>query len=142
MSININSVPKIPSLKTIKQKNPINSASLDFSNIVTAYKEYKVTHEIEETKRENIRAYRDITVEKYRKQRDFLEKYLTETFKERSTVIKGFFDALDSGLESGNDNVIKMAMSGIVSVIQKSPLQDINDFMKKLESDSDEVIEI
>lgn len=88
MSININSVPKIPSLKTIKQKNPINSASLAFSNIVTAYKEYKVTHEIEETKRENIRAYRDITVEKYRKQRDFLEKYLTETFKERSTVIK------------------------------------------------------
>lgn len=142
MSININSVPKIPSLKTIKQKNPINSASLSFSNIVTAYKEYKVTHEIEETKRENIRAYRDITVEKYRKQRDFLEKYLTETFKERSTVIKGFFDALDSGLESGNDNVIKMAMSGIVSVIQKSPLQDINDFMKKLESDSDEIIEI
>lgn len=142
MSININSVPKIPSLKTIKQKNPINSASLTFSNIVTAYKEYKVTHEIEETKRENIRAYRDITVEKYRKQRDFLEKYLTETFKERSTVIKGFFDALDSGLESGNDNVIKMAMSGIVSVIQKSPLQDINDFMKKLESDSDEIIEI
>ena len=51
MSININSVPKIPSLKTI---NPINSASLAFSNIVTAYKEYKVTHEIEETKRENI----------------------------------------------------------------------------------------
>lgn len=51
MSININSVPKIPSLKTIKQKNPINSASLAFSNIVTAYKEYKVTHEIEETKR-------------------------------------------------------------------------------------------
>lgn len=142
MSININSVPKIPSLKTIKQKNPINLASLAFSNIVTAYKEYKVTHEIEETKRENIRAYRDITVEKYRKQRDFLEKYLTETFKERSTVIKGFFDALDSGLESGNDNVIKMAMSGIVSVIQKSPLQDINDFMKKLESDSDEIIEI
>lgn len=67
---------------------------------------------------------------------------MTETFKERSTVIKGFFDALDSGLESGNDNVIKMAMSGIVSVIQKSPLQDINDFMKKLESDSDEIIEI
>lgn len=33
-------------------------------------------------------------------------------------------------------------MSGIVSVIQKSPLQDINDFMKKLESDSDEIIEI
>lgn len=64
MSININSVPKIPSLKTIKQKNPINSASLAFSNIVTAYKEYKVTHEIEETKRENIRAYRDMTVEK------------------------------------------------------------------------------
>lgn len=142
MSININSVPKIPSLKTIKQKNPINSASLAFSNIVTAYKEYKVTHEIEETKRKNIRAYRDTTVEKYRTQRDFLEKYLTETFKERSTVIKGFFDALDSGLESGNDNVIKMAMSGIVSVIQKSPLQDINDFMKKLESDSDEIIEI
>ena len=139
MSININSVPKIPSLKTI---NPINSASLAFSNIVTAYKEYKVTHEIEETKRENIRAYRDTTVEKYRTQRDFLEKYLTETFKERSTVIKGLFDALDSGLESGNDNVIKMAMSGIVSVIQKSPLQDINDFMKKLESDSDEIIEI
>lgn len=139
MSININSVPKIPSLKTI---NPINSASSAFSNIVTAYKEYKVTHEIEETKRENIRTYRDTTVEKYRTQRDFLEKYLTETFKERSTVIKGFFDALDSGLESGNDNVIKMAMSGIVSVIQKSPLQDINDFMKKLESDSDEIIEI
>ncbi len=67
---------------------------------------------------------------------------MTETFKERSTVIKGFFDALDSGLESGNDNVIKMVMSGIVSVIQKSPLQDINDFMKKLESDSDEIIEI
>ena len=43
---------------------------------------------------------------------------------------------------SPNNNVIKMAMSGIVSVIQKSPLQDINDFMKKLESDSDEIIEI
>lgn len=142
MSININSVPKISYLKTIKQQNPINSASLAFNNIVNAYKEYKVTHEIEETKRENIRAYRDITIEKYRKQRDFLEKYLTETFKERSTVIKGFFDALDSGLESGNDNIVKMAMAGIISVIQKSPLQDINDFMKKLESDSDEVIEI
>ena len=94
------------------------------------------------TKREFIRANRDVALARIKSQRDILELYLTKTFEERKTVIAGFFRELDAGIASGNDKVIAVAMQGIVSTVQTSPLQGVSEIMRQIDDPDVKSIEI
>lgn len=136
---------KIPQIPQMPQMPDISSPSMAlsaFSSILNVVKECKIVHETEETKREEIRARRDIIIKKYEQQRYVLETYLTNTFKERSMTIEGFFKALDSGIKTRNVEVIGWAMQSIVNVLQTSPLKGFNDFMRQVEDKNIDCIEI
>lgn len=97
--------------------------------------------EQEQTKRATINSWRDIRLEEIRSQKELLSQYLHHYFAERRTVIDGFFNALDKGLENNNIETINLAISGILGVVQSSPLKDMQNLMLDLKNDRVKEIE-
>ena len=56
-------------------------------------------------------------------------------------MIDGFFNALDKGLENNNIETINLAISGILGVVQSSPLKDMQNLMLDLKNDRVKEIE-
>lgn len=64
---------------------------------------------------------KDIEVNRTNQQVD-VQTYLKESLQSRKETIHGYFDALNSGIENNNNVAIQMAMSGLVNLVQSSPL--------------------
>jgi hypothetical protein len=90
---------------------------------VGAYKECKIISEQEQTKRENIRAYRDINVKAIEENSVILKDYLEKTFAERAYAIQEMFDRLDKGIESGDTQLMALTIGAIVDITKQSPLE-------------------
>ncbi len=132
------SVTKVPSSPASPQL-----ASEAFTQLVSAWREYKITKEVETTKRVQIAAWRDATITRLDYQRELLEDYLKNTFAERRTVIEGMFNKLDQGIAKGDNQLISMAMQSIISTVQTSPLQGVQQIFAQMDDfNSDEPIEI
>ena len=93
-----------------------------FQGLMDSYSDYQKTKQREMTNREAIRADRDITLARIKSQKEVLELYLKETFKERRDVLNQMFKALDKGLETGDIDVINSSLGGIIAVVKESPL--------------------
>lgn len=126
----------------IKQIPNTQMAESAFSKLVNAVKEYKTIKETEITKREYIRAKRDVAISKINAQKDILKIYFEHTFQERKNIFERLFNAFDKGIETNNDKAITYAMQGIISTMQNSPLQGVNDFMRQLENPDVQELEI
>lgn len=127
---------------TISKVVSTTEARSAFTQLIDAYKQIKSVREQEATKREFIKANRDVALARIKSQREILELYLTKTFEERKTVIAGFFRELDAGIASGNDKVIAVAMQGIVATVQTSPLQGVSEIMRQIDDPDVKSIEI
>lgn len=103
-----------------------------FRHMQDAVNDYKKTVEIERTKREAISSWKDVELEKIKHQKETLELYLKESFKERAVIISGLFEALDKGIESNNIDIISQSMSGIVNIARESPLAQATEAIEKL----------
>jgi len=97
---------------------------------------------VESTKRAAISAWRDKNVTQLENQREFLEKYLAETFRERAGVISQFFDRLDRGIEDNNPELINAAITGIVDIAKESPLKNVSTIMSAMNDPQVNMIEI
>ncbi len=93
-----------------------------FQGLMDSYSDYQKTKQREMTNREAIRADRDITLARIKSQKEVLELYLKETFKERRDMLNQMFKALDKGLETGDIDVINSSLGGIIAVAKESPL--------------------
>ncbi len=113
-----------------------------FSQLIDAWQNVKTVKEQEATKREFIRANRDVALARIKSQREILELYLTKTFKERKAVIENSFRILDEGIASGNDKAIDAAMTMIVNTVQTSPLQGVKEIMRQIDDPDVKCIEI
>ena len=98
------------------------SATQAFDNLVSAWKECTIVAEQEKTKRENIRAFRDVNVKAIEENSALLKRYLEHSFAERAFVIQEMFNRLDKNLEQGNMQAASDAISAIVSITKESPL--------------------
>lgn len=117
-------------------------AEKSFTILIDAWRDYKKTCEVEETKRSYISAQRDISLAKIQSQRAILEKYLENTFAERRFTITEMFDRLDKGIESGNDTLIAMSMNAIVSTVKSSPLAGVQNIISQIDDPTVDAIEI
>lgn len=122
--------------------SPVNAAGDSFKMLVDAYSSYKNTVQIEKTKRVAIEAWRETKVHELNNQREILELYLKETFKERAKNIEGFFATLDKGIESGNDNLIEQSIGAILSIAKQSPLAEARELMIAMRDPNVRSIEI
>lgn len=117
-------------------------AAKSFTMLVDAWVDYKKVREQEITKREQIHAVRDVQLERIRAQKEVLQQYLEGTFSERRQVISGMFEALDKGIDSGDEKIIAMAMNSIVETVKTSPLQGFQQMMQQLDDPNVDAIEI
>ena len=56
-------------------------------------------------------------------------------------MIDGYFDALNKGIENNNNVAIQMAMSGLVNLVQSSPLTSVNQFLAMMDDPNVKEIE-
>lgn len=108
---------------SLPMPNPTDATNQAFNNLVNAWKECSIISEQEQTKRENIRAYRDINVKAIEENSAILKLYLEKTFAERAYTIQEMFDRLDKGIELGNTEIIASTIGAIVDITKQSPLE-------------------
>lgn len=126
--------------KLVTKTSPT-SALEGFNMLLNAHQEYTKIRETEHTKREAIRAWRDVEVNRTNQQVEFLKTYLKESFAERKEMIDDYFDALNKGIENNNNVAIQMAMSGLVNLVQSSPLTSVNQFLAMMDDPNVKEIE-
>lgn len=83
----------------------------------------------EETKREAIRAYRDVELKKLKNQKQNFEQYINYVFQERRINFDKFFQQLDIAIETDNMELANIVMAGIIQQIQNSPLQGVQELL-------------
>lgn len=98
-------------------------------DVVNAWKEYATTCQIEETKREEIRADRDVRIASIKEQGQVWRAFIENTFAERREVFSKSFDMLESGLDSGDDKEINAALAMITEQIKISPMKQAAEMM-------------
>lgn len=97
--------------------------------ITGAIERCKSIQEQEKTKRESIRAHRDVELFKLQKQTENFHKYIEAIFKERSNNFDEFFRRLDTAIEIGDMQLANLVMAGITEQIKASPLQGVKELM-------------
>ena len=128
-----------------KETPPIDSAIKNLSNVpipivdgvkevLNGITEYLKIAEVEQTKRVEISAMRDITLQQLHNQRAAFEQLMKFTFQERAAVLQKQLDTLDFAMANGNVEVIKLALDGMVSVIQTSPFKSAQEMQAALGS--------
>jgi len=104
------------------------------------YFEYAKATEAERTRRKEIRAKRDVAVAAIQAQRELIEIYFEHRFAERKVALSRLLDLLTHAVDKRNEAELNVALSGILGIIQDSPLKDFEAFRQaRLEG---QVIEI
>lgn len=131
------SAAKSQTSSTSKNAKPIAIAVplplLDGVNeLVKNVTDYLVVAEQEATKRESIKASRDVALASIQAQRATMSELIKHTFAERGQVIQKQFEALDAALETGNLGLADLALKGMVTVIQSSPFKSIQEMQQAM----------
>lgn len=128
-------------LITLTQITPTAALS-GLQTLLNAHQEYSRIRETEQTKREAIKAWRDVEINRSNQQIELLKIYLKESFAERRQMIDGLFDTLNRGIEMNNDTAIQMAVSGLINLVQTSPLSSLDKYIESLNNKKSQHIEI
>lgn len=128
---------KIPKLPV-----PTTAAVDAFDGLVNAWKDCENTQQIERTKRENIKSWRDVNIKAIEENSAILKNYLELSFKERATTIQNNFDRLDQALAEGNTTAVELMMNTIVSIVKESPLAQARQAIADMNNPNVTMIEI
>jgi len=121
---------------------PTTAAVDAFDNLFNAWKDYKNTAEIEKTKRENIRSWRDTNIKAIEENSAILKLYLERSFQERAATIQGTFERLDQALADGNTEAVGLMMNAIVAIVKESPLAQARQVIADMNNPNVSMIEI
>ncbi len=100
----------------------------DVLDVLRMWQECKRDCEAEKTKREEIRAKRDVAVAAIDAQRELLQSFFAARFSERKHVLDGFFGLMHHAVESKDNAQLDTALKGILGVLEDSPLKDLDAF--------------
>lgn len=92
--------------------------------IVSAYTEYKIIAEQEQTKRQEIEAWENVTVTKINAQRDLLIAYLDRSFDERAENFRALFCVVEQAIASGNNEQLALALHSITEIAKSCPFKE------------------
>lgn len=121
---------------------PTTAAFDAFDNLVNAVKDCSITAEVEQTKRENIKSWRDTNIKAIEENSAILKLYLERSFQERAATIQGTFDRLDQALADGNNEVVGLMMNAIVTIVKESPLAQARQVIADMNNPNVTMIEI
>ena len=120
----------------------LKAAQQSMETLYGAYFNYKSVAQIEGTKREAIAAWRDVKLGELTNQRELLEEFMKETFRERASVIEGFFEKLDQAIETGNESLLDKSIMGIITIAKHSPLLQAKDLMDAMRNPDIKIIDL
>ena len=109
--------------------------------MTTTMKDYLLLCEVEHTKRDKIRAQRDIVIEEIRSKKEIILDYLDKSYKERSVILRKQFEVIDKALESENLDMLQVGLGAVIKVVETSPLVDFKQFSQDY-NDASKVIDI
>ncbi|MEN2383738.1 MAG: hypothetical protein HEQ35_25370 [Gloeotrichia echinulata IR180] len=104
-----------------KDINPAES----LQQIVSAYAEYKIIAEQEQTKRREIDAWEKEAIAKINAQREFLMAYLDRSFDQRAENFRALFAVVDSAIASGNNEQLALTLNAITEIAKFSPFKEL-----------------
>lgn len=81
----------------------------------------------QETKREEIRAERDVAIARINAMSDSIKLYLEKTFDERSEIFSKQFEAVDEALRTGNTEMLALTLNSINTLAASSPFKSLAD---------------
>lgn len=111
--------------------------------IVSATRESIQIHEVESTKREKLRTYRETEVERIRASERVLRDYFDRVFEERKETHRQLFASLDVAIKAGDTAAMQAVVGGIVEVARTSPLANLGNLaeLRAAMDDPDTVFE-
>ncbi len=83
--------------------------------------------EEQETKREEVRAQRDVAIAQINATTQCIKDYLDKTFDERSSIFAKQFEAVDEALRTGNTDMLAMTLQSINALAAQSPFKNLAD---------------
>lgn len=86
----------------------------------------KYTEE-QKTRREEIRAMKDVAIARIQSMRECVQDYLNKTFDERSEIFAKQFDCVDAALKSGDNEPLTVSLNSINSLAASSPFKNLAD---------------
>ncbi|BDX32242.1 hypothetical protein TUM20985_27890 [Mycobacterium antarcticum] len=112
--------------------------------IVEAAREFGAFYQTEHTKRDRLRTYGEVEVERIKSAEGILRQYFDQIFDERRTNFEAFFARLDVALENRDGETINTVVRGIVDIAQSSPLAQLGDLsqIRAMLDDPDQVFDL
>ena len=83
--------------------------------------------EEQETKREEIRAMRDVSIARIHALKESVQLYLEKSFDERKDLFNKQFECVNKALESGNVEMLAASLSAINELAASSPFKSLAD---------------
>lgn len=96
------------------------------TNVIDRVGEWVQLAQTETTKRADIAAWEQTTVEEIRAKRDVLITYLDRSFDERAENFRRLFDSLDAAIADRSEKVSEV-LGAITALAMKGPFADLKD---------------
>lgn len=108
--------------------------------IVREYVSYRKTVAEQKTERAKISAKRAVALKAIEAEKTVILAYFEHRFAERRVALDGLLETLQGAVKTKNEHAMDVALSGIVGILQDSPLKDFESFRRA--RDNKEIIEI
>jgi hypothetical protein len=102
------------------------SPFLCINDIVRQGHAYLKVVETEQTKRDEIEAWRQTTLADINLKRELVIGYLYRSFDERSQNFQSLFQTIDRALSTEDNHQLSLALDAIVHLANSSPFQDLS----------------
>jgi len=96
-----------------------------FQQLISAYTDYLKIAEQEQTKRCEIKAREKERLAEINCQREFLIRYLEQSFDERAKNFCSLFAIVDSAITSGNNEQLALTLNSITEIAKSSPFKEL-----------------
>lgn len=95
-------------------------------DLAQSYLDYQKIREVEQSKRAEIEAKREIMVTFLRNHREIREKAMSGAFAEREKIISELLALLRVVLESGNNETARDLLQSLATMATRSPLSELS----------------
>ena len=118
------------SINTIRCVDSVISPFIAINDVFRYGQEYLKVVEEEQTKRDEIEAWRQTTLADISSKRELVIGYLDRSFDERSENFKSLFQIVERAISTEDNYQLSLTLDAIVELANSSPFQDLSDLSK------------